>query len=85
MVLLFVYGMFTQSCQSKVFDLSHGVSQYAWFPCEESQHDSWSSHYWLKVREGHVMFWTGFNIVTVYSCACDFVVVCFWIMFIAKF
>ncbi|KAI7812733.1 pregnancy-associated plasma protein A, pappalysin 1b isoform X1 [Triplophysa rosa] len=49
------YPAVTRSCQSKVFDLSHGVSQYAWFPCEESQHDSWSSHFWLKAYYAHPM------------------------------
>uniref|UniRef100_A0A8B9JH54 Pappalysin-1 n=1 Tax=Astyanax mexicanus TaxID=7994 RepID=A0A8B9JH54_ASTMX len=27
------YPAITKTCQSKVFDLSDGVSQYAWFPC----------------------------------------------------
>lgn len=39
-----------QSCQSKVFDLTDGVSQYAWFPCEEAEMHSRSHNYWLKVR-----------------------------------
>lgn len=43
--------MFPQTCQSKVFDLSDGVSQYAWFPCREARESSWGyPNYWLKVR-----------------------------------
>lgn len=42
--------MFPQTCQSKVFDLSDGVSQYAWFPCREAHEASWGyPSYWLKV------------------------------------
>lgn len=39
-----------QTCQSKLFDLSDGVSQYAWFPCREARVSSWGyPSYWLKV------------------------------------
>lgn len=44
-----VYVFCPQTCQSKVFDLSDGVSQYAWFPCREAQGVSWYPQYWLKV------------------------------------
>lgn len=48
---MLIMCVFLQSCLSKVFDLSDGgVSQYAWFPCEESQHQSWNTQYRLKVR-----------------------------------
>uniref|UniRef100_A0AAY4ATE2 Pappalysin-1 n=1 Tax=Denticeps clupeoides TaxID=299321 RepID=A0AAY4ATE2_9TELE len=40
---------------SKVFDLSDGVSQYAWFPCRESHHSSWFQNYWLKAYFSHPM------------------------------
>ncbi|XP_042612734.1 pappalysin-1-like isoform X1 [Cyprinus carpio] len=49
------YPAVTKSCQSKVFDLSHSVSQYAWFPCEESQQHSWTSRFWLKAYYAHPM------------------------------
>ncbi len=44
-----MYVFCPQTCQSKVFDLSDGVSQYAWFPCQEAQGVSWYPQYWLKV------------------------------------
>ncbi|GAA6093315.1 pregnancy-associated plasma protein A, pappalysin 1a isoform X1 [Tachysurus ichikawai] len=46
------------TCQSKVYDLSHGISQYAWFPCREAQQVSWylvSRPYWLKAFFSHPM------------------------------
>ncbi|XP_017546484.2 pregnancy-associated plasma protein A, pappalysin 1b isoform X2 [Pygocentrus nattereri] len=49
------YPAVTKSCQSKVFDLSDGVSQYAWFPCEEAQLHSRVHHYWLKAYYSHPM------------------------------
>ncbi|XP_062340727.1 pappalysin-1-like [Osmerus eperlanus] len=49
------YPLVTKTCQSKVFDLSDGVSQYAWFPCEEAQHSSSYPHYWLKAYFSHPM------------------------------
>ncbi|XP_030647527.1 pregnancy-associated plasma protein A, pappalysin 1b [Chanos chanos] len=49
------YPAVTKSCQSKVFDLSNGVSQYAWFPCEEAQQDTWNTQYWLKAYYSHPM------------------------------
>ncbi|XP_060762886.1 pregnancy-associated plasma protein A, pappalysin 1b isoform X4 [Neoarius graeffei] len=50
------YPAVTKSCLSKVFDLSDGgVSQYAWFPCEESQHQSWNTQYRLKTYYSHPM------------------------------
>lgn len=34
-----------------MFDLSDGVSQYAWFPCREAHEPPWEyTNYWLKVR-----------------------------------
>ncbi|MEQ2216054.1 hypothetical protein XENOCAPTIV_009978 [Xenoophorus captivus] len=45
-----------QTCQSKVFDLSDGVSQYAWFPCQEAYRlTSAYSTYWLKAYFSHPM------------------------------
>ncbi|KAG7270798.1 hypothetical protein CRUP_001532 [Coryphaenoides rupestris] len=45
-----------ETCQSKVFDLSDGVSQYAWFPCREAPETSWGyPHYWLKAHFSHPM------------------------------
>ncbi|KAA0716234.1 Pappalysin-1 [Triplophysa tibetana] len=44
-----------QTCQSKVFDLSDGVSQYAWFPCREAQGITWYPQYWLKAYFSHPM------------------------------
>ncbi|XP_015222644.2 pregnancy-associated plasma protein A, pappalysin 1a [Lepisosteus oculatus] len=51
------YPAATKTCQSKVFDLSDGVSQYAWFPCREAQHQqpSWNPHFWLKAYFSHPM------------------------------
>ncbi|XP_056434953.1 pregnancy-associated plasma protein A, pappalysin 1a [Gadus chalcogrammus] len=44
------------TCQSKVFDLSDGVSQYAWFPCREAHETSWGNpNYWLKAHFSHPM------------------------------
>uniref|UniRef100_A0A4W4HRZ7 Sushi domain-containing protein n=1 Tax=Electrophorus electricus TaxID=8005 RepID=A0A4W4HRZ7_ELEEL len=48
------YPAVTKSCQSKVFDLSDGVSQYAWFPCEEAGH-VWNGQYRLKAHYEHPM------------------------------
>ncbi|KAK2816134.1 hypothetical protein Q7C36_022405 [Tachysurus vachellii] len=52
------YPAITKTCQSKVYDLSHGISQYAWFPCREAQQVSWylvSRPYWLKAFFSHPM------------------------------
>ncbi|KAI4892633.1 hypothetical protein NFI96_021630, partial [Prochilodus magdalenae] len=49
------YPAVTKSCQSKVFDLFDGVSQYAWFPCEGTQLHSSVRHYWLKAYYAHPM------------------------------
>ncbi|XP_023666885.1 pappalysin-1-like isoform X2 [Paramormyrops kingsleyae] len=49
------YPALTKTCQSKVFDLSDGVSQYAWFPCRESPQPSWQPQYWLKAYFSHPM------------------------------
>uniref|UniRef100_A0A671KJD7 Pappalysin-1 n=1 Tax=Sinocyclocheilus anshuiensis TaxID=1608454 RepID=A0A671KJD7_9TELE len=49
------YPAITKTCQSKVFDLSDGVSQYAWFPCREAQGISWYPQYWLKAYFSHPM------------------------------
>ncbi|XP_030640627.1 pregnancy-associated plasma protein A, pappalysin 1a [Chanos chanos] len=49
------YPAVTKTCQSKVFDLSDGVSQYAWFPCQEAQRSSWYQQYWLKAYFSHPM------------------------------
>uniref|UniRef100_A0A8C9U8J2 Pregnancy-associated plasma protein A, pappalysin 1a n=1 Tax=Scleropages formosus TaxID=113540 RepID=A0A8C9U8J2_SCLFO len=49
------YPTLTKTCQSKVFDLSDGVSQYAWFPCRESPQPSWQPQYWLKAHFSHPM------------------------------
>nr|XP_029501874.1 pappalysin-1-like [Oncorhynchus nerka] len=49
------YPAVTKTCQSKVFDLSDGVSQYAWFPCREAQQSSWYPQYWLKAYFSHPM------------------------------
>nr|XP_023665369.1 pappalysin-1-like isoform X1 [Paramormyrops kingsleyae] len=49
------YPAVTKTCQSKAFDLSDGVSQYAWFPCQEAQQQSWNPHYWLKAHYSHPM------------------------------
>ncbi|XP_076854279.1 pregnancy-associated plasma protein A, pappalysin 1b [Brachyhypopomus gauderio] len=48
------YPAVTKSCQSKVFDLSDGVSQYAWFPCEEAGL-MWNAQYRLKAYYAHPM------------------------------
>ncbi|TRZ01170.1 hypothetical protein DNTS_014509 [Danionella cerebrum] len=47
------YPAITKTCQSKVFDLSDGVSQYAWFPCREAQ--AGYPQYWLKAYFSHPM------------------------------
>ncbi|MGH0117807.1 UNVERIFIED_CONTAM: hypothetical protein FKN15_039978 [Acipenser sinensis] len=46
-----------QVCQTKVFDLSEGVSQYAWFPCGDpaQQQSLMRSTYWLKAYFAHPM------------------------------
>uniref|UniRef100_A0A8B9JHB2 Pappalysin-1 n=1 Tax=Astyanax mexicanus TaxID=7994 RepID=A0A8B9JHB2_ASTMX len=49
------YPAITKTCQSKVFDLSDGVSQYAWFPCREAQQVTWYRQYWLKAYFSHPM------------------------------
>ncbi|KAM4533014.1 pregnancy-associated plasma protein A, pappalysin 1a isoform 1-T1 [Fundulus diaphanus] len=50
------YPAVTKTCQSKVFDLSDGVSQYAWFPCQEAYRlTSEYSTYWLKAHFSHPM------------------------------
>uniref|UniRef100_A0A8C5AHB0 Pregnancy-associated plasma protein A, pappalysin 1a n=1 Tax=Gadus morhua TaxID=8049 RepID=A0A8C5AHB0_GADMO len=50
------YPAVTKTCQSKVFDLSDGVSQYAWFPCREAHETSWGNpNYWLKAHFSHPM------------------------------
>ncbi|XP_026881426.2 pregnancy-associated plasma protein A, pappalysin 1a [Electrophorus electricus] len=49
------YPAVTKTCQSKVFDLSDGVSQYAWFPCREAQPKIWYPRYWLKAYFSHPM------------------------------
>uniref|UniRef100_A0A672PB06 Pappalysin-1-like n=1 Tax=Sinocyclocheilus grahami TaxID=75366 RepID=A0A672PB06_SINGR len=49
------YPAITKTCQSKVFDLSDGVSQYAWFPCRDAQGISWYPQYWLKAYFSHPM------------------------------
>ncbi|XP_056603115.1 pregnancy-associated plasma protein A, pappalysin 1a isoform X2 [Triplophysa dalaica] len=49
------YPAVTKTCQSKVFDLSDGVSQYAWFPCREAQGITWYPQYWLKAYFSHPM------------------------------
>uniref|UniRef100_A0A8C9RP30 Pregnancy-associated plasma protein A, pappalysin 1b n=1 Tax=Scleropages formosus TaxID=113540 RepID=A0A8C9RP30_SCLFO len=49
------YPAVTKMCQSKAFDLSYGVSQYAWFPCQEAQQHSWNPQYWLKAYYSHPM------------------------------
>ncbi|XP_072548838.1 pregnancy-associated plasma protein A, pappalysin 1a [Salminus brasiliensis] len=49
------YPAATKTCQSKVFDLSDGVSQYAWFPCREAQPVTWVRQYWLKAYFSHPM------------------------------
>ncbi|XP_057674681.1 pregnancy-associated plasma protein A, pappalysin 1a isoform X1 [Corythoichthys intestinalis] len=48
------YPAVTKTCQSKVFDLSDGVSQYAWFPCHEARKTPWGI-YWLKAHFSHPM------------------------------
>lgn len=50
-VPMFPFSFFLlQTCQSKVFDLSDGVSQYAWFPCREAHVKTWGyPNYFLKV------------------------------------
>ncbi|XP_028980532.2 pregnancy-associated plasma protein A, pappalysin 1b [Esox lucius] len=49
------YPAVTKTCQSKAFDLFDGVSQYAWFPCQEAQHQSQNNQYWLKANYSHPM------------------------------
>ncbi|XP_066517075.1 pregnancy-associated plasma protein A, pappalysin 1a [Hoplias malabaricus] len=49
------YPAVTKTCQSKVFDLSDGVSQYAWFPCRDAQQVAWYRRYWLKASFSHPM------------------------------
>ncbi|XP_028851708.1 pregnancy-associated plasma protein A, pappalysin 1b [Denticeps clupeoides] len=49
------YPAVTKTCQSKVFDLSDGVSQYAWFPCQEAQQNTWNPQYHLKAYYSHPM------------------------------
>ncbi|XP_076126259.1 pregnancy-associated plasma protein A, pappalysin 1b [Alosa pseudoharengus] len=51
------YPAITKSCQSKVFqgDLSSGVSQYAWFPCQQAHKNTRNTHYWLKAFYSHPM------------------------------
>ncbi|XP_031133821.1 pregnancy-associated plasma protein A, pappalysin 1a isoform X2 [Sander lucioperca] len=50
------YPAVTKTCQSKVFDLSDGVSQYAWFPCSEAHEPTWGyPNYWLKAHFSHPM------------------------------
>ncbi|XP_062873923.1 pregnancy-associated plasma protein A, pappalysin 1b [Trichomycterus rosablanca] len=49
------YPAVTKSCQSKVFDLSDGVSQYAWFPCDQAQTHIWNFQYRLKAYYSHPM------------------------------
>ncbi|XP_041955675.1 pregnancy-associated plasma protein A, pappalysin 1b [Alosa sapidissima] len=51
------YPAITKSCQSKVFqgDLSSGVSQYAWFPCQQAHKNTRNTHYWLKAIYSHPM------------------------------
>uniref|UniRef100_A0A3Q3CDN4 Pappalysin-1 n=1 Tax=Haplochromis burtoni TaxID=8153 RepID=A0A3Q3CDN4_HAPBU len=49
------YPAVTKTCQSKVFDLSDGVSQYAWFPCRVAD-SAWGYYtYWLKAHFSHPM------------------------------
>ncbi|XP_064153607.1 pappalysin-1-like [Anguilla rostrata] len=49
------YPAVTKTCQSKAFDLSNGVSQYAWFPCQEAPLHNWNLQYWLKAYYSHPM------------------------------
>ncbi|KAJ8408732.1 hypothetical protein AAFF_G00253670 [Aldrovandia affinis] len=49
------YPAVTKTCQSRVFDLSDGISQYAWFPCREAEQPSWYPQYWLKAYFSHPM------------------------------
>ncbi|MBN3302637.1 PAPP1 protein, partial [Amia calva] len=51
------YPAATKTCQSKVFDLSEGVSQYAWFPCREAQQQPpfRNPQFWLKAYFSHPM------------------------------
>ncbi|XP_058843170.1 pappalysin-1-like isoform X3 [Acipenser ruthenus] len=51
------YPAATKVCQTKVFDLSEGVSQYAWFPCGDpaQQQSLMRSTYWLKAYFAHPM------------------------------
>ncbi|KAG9353900.1 hypothetical protein JZ751_012024 [Albula glossodonta] len=49
------YPTVTKTCQSRVFDLSDGISQYAWFPCREAEQPSWYPQYWLKAYFSHPM------------------------------
>ncbi|XP_010876234.3 pregnancy-associated plasma protein A, pappalysin 1a [Esox lucius] len=49
------YPAVTKTCQSKVFDLSDGVSQYAWFPCREALQSYWYPKYWLRANFSHPM------------------------------
>ncbi|XP_023816397.1 pappalysin-1 isoform X1 [Oryzias latipes] len=49
------YPAVTKTCRSKVFDLSYGVSQYAWFPCEQAGPRWGYSTYWLKAHFSHPM------------------------------
>ncbi|XP_035248204.1 pappalysin-1-like [Anguilla anguilla] len=49
------YPAVTKTCQSRVFDLSDGISQYAWFPCREAELPSWYHQYWLKAYFSHPM------------------------------
>ncbi|XP_039549734.1 pappalysin-1-like [Pimephales promelas] len=49
------YPAITKTCQSKMFDLSDGVSQYAWFPCDQAQGVPWYPQYWLRAYFSHPM------------------------------
>ncbi|KAJ7993848.1 hypothetical protein DPEC_G00258960 [Dallia pectoralis] len=49
------YPAVAKTCQSKAFDLFDGVSQYAWFPCQEAQHHSRNNQYWLRANYSHPM------------------------------
>ncbi|CAG12416.1 unnamed protein product, partial [Tetraodon nigroviridis] len=50
------YPAVTKTYQSNVFDLSDGVSQYAWFPCREAHVTTWGyPNYWLKAHFSHPM------------------------------
>nr|XP_015798245.2 pregnancy-associated plasma protein A, pappalysin 1a isoform X2 [Nothobranchius furzeri] len=44
------YPAATKTCQSKVFDLSDGVSQYAWFPCDADPSVLKYATFWLKAH-----------------------------------